>query len=155
MYAALIQGQESRLNNSLAIFDTVNGYITDTVLKRVSDFRARWILAVRWINVCPYGDDCRSVSQINDFCIHYIFYYSSSDRAQYFPMQYWLLMVPDHTPSTLMSVDQLNWVLNLAGIGFSASWRTSLLSILSLATQVLLILLASMKILFRPATGAI
>ena len=46
MYAALIQGQESRLNNSLAIFDTVNGYITDTVLKRVSDFRARWILAI-------------------------------------------------------------------------------------------------------------
>ena len=63
LYAALIQGQISRLNNSLAIFDTVNGYITDTVLKRASVFRARWILAVRWINICSYlNSDCDLVS---------------------------------------------------------------------------------------------
>ena len=54
MYAALIQGQESRLSNSLAIFDVVNGYITDTVLKRRSVFQANWILAVRWIETCYY-----------------------------------------------------------------------------------------------------
>ena len=64
LYAALIQGQKSRLDNSLAIFDTVNGYITDTVMKGVTHFRARWILAVRWINVCPFGidDNCTTVS---------------------------------------------------------------------------------------------
>ena len=63
LYAALIEGQESRLNNSQDIFNIVNGYITDTVLKRSSVFRAHWILAVRWINVCPYFDPiCSSVS---------------------------------------------------------------------------------------------
>ena len=63
LYAALIEGQESRLNNSLAIFDIVNGYITDTVMKGGSVFDARWILAVRWINVCPLFDSvCNSVS---------------------------------------------------------------------------------------------
>ena len=51
MYAAL---NESHLNNSQEIFDIVNGYITDTTLTSV--FRARWILAVRWINVCPSGN---------------------------------------------------------------------------------------------------
>ena len=30
--------EESRLNNSLAIFDIVNGYITDTVMKGGSTF---------------------------------------------------------------------------------------------------------------------
>ena len=62
MYAALIQGQESRLNNSLAIFDVVNGYITDTVLKGASVFQASWILAVRWIDTCPHVNrNCSSV----------------------------------------------------------------------------------------------
>ena len=56
LYAVLIQGQNPRLNNSLAIFNIVNGYITDTVLKGASVFRARWILAARWINVCPFGN---------------------------------------------------------------------------------------------------
>ena len=59
MYAALIQGQNSRLSNSLAIFNTVNGYITNT---SASDFQAHWILAVRWINVCPFENSvCSSV----------------------------------------------------------------------------------------------
>ena len=63
VYAALIQGQESRLNNSQDIFDIVNSYITDTVLKGASVFRAHWILAVRWIDVCPLFDPiCDSVS---------------------------------------------------------------------------------------------
>ena len=53
LYAALIQGKNSHLSNSLAIFDTVNGYITDTVLKGASVFQASWILAVRWIDTCP------------------------------------------------------------------------------------------------------
>ena len=65
LYAALIQGQKSRLNNSLAIFDIVNSYITDTVLKRASVFRAHWILAVRWIDACPYrNSSCTLVSTI-------------------------------------------------------------------------------------------
>ena len=72
MYAALIQGQESRLNTSLAIiYDVVNGYITDTVLKRRSVFEANWILAVRWIDTCSYNNPlcnsvCINVIQIND-----------------------------------------------------------------------------------------
>ena len=62
MYAALIQGQESRLNNSPAIFDVVNGYITDTVLKGASVFQANWILAVRWIDTCSIDNpSCNSV----------------------------------------------------------------------------------------------
>ena len=63
MYAALIQGQESRLNTSLAIiYDVVNGYITDTVLKKRSVFEANWILAVRWIDTCSYNNPlCNSV----------------------------------------------------------------------------------------------
>ena len=64
LYAALIEGRQSRLNNSQDIFDTVNGYITDSIFERASIFRARWILAVRWINVCPYLDgNCTSASQ--------------------------------------------------------------------------------------------
>ena len=52
LYAALIEGPKSRLSNSQDIFDIVNDYITDTVLKQCSsDFRAHWILAVRWIDV--------------------------------------------------------------------------------------------------------
>ena len=63
LYAALIQGQTSRLSNSLAIFNTVNSYISNTVIGSASAFRARWILAVRWINVCPFGNSaCTSVS---------------------------------------------------------------------------------------------
>ena len=62
LYAALIQGQESRLNNSHAIFDVVNGYITNTVLKGASVFQASWILAVRWIDTCPFTNRlCLSV----------------------------------------------------------------------------------------------
>ena len=62
MYAALIQGQNSRLSNSLAIFDTVNGYITDTVLNGASVFQASWILAVRWIDTCSFENRfCNSV----------------------------------------------------------------------------------------------
>ena len=54
LYAVL---NESHLSNSQDIFDIVNSYITDTVLKQCSSvFRARWILAVRWINVCPDGN---------------------------------------------------------------------------------------------------
>ena len=73
MYAALIQGQESRLNNSPAIFDVVNGYITDTVLKRRSAFQANWILAVRWIDTCSYNNPlcnlvCINVMQIMNNC---------------------------------------------------------------------------------------
>ena len=57
LYAALIDGEDSYINNSRAIFDTVNDYIMDTVLKQCSSvFRASWILAVRWINVCPITD---------------------------------------------------------------------------------------------------
>ena len=62
LYAALIQGQNSRLDNSQDIFDTVNGYI-NTVSKGAARFQANWILAVRWINVCPFMDNrCTSVS---------------------------------------------------------------------------------------------
>ena len=62
MYAALIQGQESRLKNSLAIFDIVNGYITDTVLKGASVFQTSWILAVRWTDTCSFDNpSCNSV----------------------------------------------------------------------------------------------
>ena len=62
VYAALIQGQESRLNNSQAIFDVVNCYITDTVLKGASVFQANWILAVRWIDTCSINyPSCNSV----------------------------------------------------------------------------------------------
>ena len=50
LYAALIQGQES--HNSLAIFNIVNGYVTDTLLNGAV-FKASWILAVRWIETCP------------------------------------------------------------------------------------------------------
>ena len=48
---------------------------------------------------------------------------------------------------------KLNWVHYFAAIGFSAS-PDFLMSILSLATQVLMILLASTKIPFHPVTGA-
>ena len=66
MYAEL---NESHLNNSQHIFDIVNSYITDTVLKQCpSVYRARWILAVRWINVCPDGNpNCVSYRL---FCHH-------------------------------------------------------------------------------------
>ena len=56
MYAALTEGQKSRLNNSQKIFDTVNGYITDSVFKKALTFEAKWILVVRWIDVCSYLD---------------------------------------------------------------------------------------------------
>ena len=63
LYAALIQGQDSHLNNSLNI---VNGYVTDTVLNGAV-FKASWILAVRWIETCPYGNsNCILV------CINYL-----------------------------------------------------------------------------------
>ena len=68
MYAALIQGQESRLNNSIAIFDVVNGYITDTVLKGAAFFQAYWILAVRWIDTCPYFNPHCNEVRIKEFC---------------------------------------------------------------------------------------
>ena len=54
MYAALIQGQESHLNSN-AIFDVVNAYITGTVFQGAV-FNASWILAVRWIDTCPFGN---------------------------------------------------------------------------------------------------
>ena len=66
LYAALIQGQESHLNNSHAIFDVVNGYITDTVLKGATVFQASWILAVRWIDTCSTSNSSCTLVCINN-----------------------------------------------------------------------------------------
>ena len=101
LYAALTQGQNSRLSNSLAIFDTVNGYITDTVLKGASVFQAKWILAVRWIDTCPFNNpSCNSVciyvmQSMNNFFL--------KCRPIHFK-QCWQLMVSDPMPSIRMSV---------------------------------------------------
>ena len=64
LFAALTQGQKSRLSNTatLAIFDIVNDYLSDTVIKGTTRFRAHWILAARWVDVCPFGNAmCTSV----------------------------------------------------------------------------------------------
>ena len=105
MYAALIRGQESRLSNSHAIFDVVNGYITDTVLKRRSAFQASWILAVRWIDTCSFDNPfCTLVC--NNLIINFIMQIvilSLKCRPIHFK-QCWRLIVSDPTPSIHMSV---------------------------------------------------
>ena len=68
LYAALIQGQESHLNNSLTIFNIVNGYITDTVFNGAV-FKASWILAVHWIETCPFGNSGCNLVSINNYLL--------------------------------------------------------------------------------------
>ena len=68
LFASLIQGQKSRLSDvaTRAIFDIVNDYLSDTVIRGTTRFRAHWILAARWIDVCPFGNaECSGVCLLN------------------------------------------------------------------------------------------